>query len=240
MDTLAVKVLVVDDEPAAGWFLKSILEQVPGVVVAEVITNSLEVAGKVDEYEARVLFLDIDMPELNGLELARSLRDKDDSLYLVFATAHVDYALEAFELYSFDYILKPYNEERIKKTMQKIREGLINNDSQEDDLIIIPEEGRHIVLKPREITFVESLNHKVRIVTDSNNEVIINEDIQSFERRLNIKDGFFRCHRSFIVNTGYLKMIVRFGRSYDLLLTTGERIPLSRRKLTELKNRMNE
>lgn len=123
METMIVKVLVVDDEPVTGLFLKSILEQVPGVEIAEVITNSLEVAGKVDEHEARVVFLDIDMPELNGLELARSLRDKDESLCLVFATAHADYALEAFELYSFDYILKPFNEERIKKLCKESGKG---------------------------------------------------------------------------------------------------------------------
>ena len=239
MDTMTVKVLVVDDEPATGLFLKSILEQVPGVEVAEVITNSLKVAGKVDEHKAQVLFLDIDMPDLNGLELARSLRDKDESLCLVFATAHVDYALEAFELYSFDYILKPFNEERIKKTMQKIREGLINNEARDDNLIIIQEDERQIVLRADEIIYVESLNHKVRIVTGSYNEIIIHEDIQSFEKRISLNNSLFRCHRSFLVNTGYLRMVVRMGRSYDLLLTTGERIPMSRRRLAELKNRMN-
>ncbi|NLT20875.1 MAG: response regulator transcription factor [Syntrophomonadaceae bacterium] len=239
METMIVKVLVVDDEPVTGLFLKSILEQVPGVEIAEVITNSLEVAGKVDEHEARVVFLDIDMPELNGLELARSLRYKDESLCLVFATAHVDYALEAFELYSFDYILKPFNEERIKKTMQKIREGLINNEDRNDDLIIIQEEERQIVIRADEIIYVESLNHKVRIVTGSYNEIIIHENVQSLEKSLSLNSIFFRCHHSFLVNTDYVKMIVRIGRSYDLLLTTGERIPLSRRRLAELKNLMN-
>jgi len=239
MDNMTVKVLVVDDEPTTGLFLKFILEQVPGVEVAEVITNSLEVAGKVDIHKAQVLFLDIDMPELNGLELARNLRDKNKNLCLVFATAHVDYALEAFELYSFDYILKPFNEERIKKTMQRIREGLINNEARDDDLIIIQEEERQIVLKPDDIIYVESLNHKVRIVTGTYNEIIIHEDMQLFENRISLNGSIFRCHRSFLVNTGYVKMIVRIGRSYDLLLTTGERIPLSRRRLAELKNRMN-
>lgn len=239
MDTDVVKVLVVDDELAVGLFLKSILERVPGVEVAEVITDSLEAVQQVDHHKAQVVFLDIDMPGLNGLDLACKLREEDQDLCLVFATAHPDHALEAFELYSFDYILKPFNEERIIKTMHRIKNRFSQPDYLEDDLIIFEAEGRQIILRPKEIAFIESRDHKTRVKTQHYHDLMINQDLQSLEERLTSR-GFFRCHRSYLVNTSYIKMIDRFGYSYDIILNSGERIPLSRRHLAKLKSRMKD
>lgn len=237
MDTDVVKVLVVDDELAVGLFLKSILERVPGVEVAEVITDSLEAVQQVNHHKAQVVFLDIDMPGLNGLDLACKLREEDQDLCLVFATAHPDHALEAFEIYSFDYILKPFNEERIIKTMHRIKNRFSQPDYLEDDLIIFEAEGRQIILRPKEIAFIESRDHKTRVRTQHYHDLVINQDLQSLEERLTSR-GFFRCHRSYLVNTSYITMIDRFRYSYDIVLNSGERIPLSRRHMMELKNRM--
>ncbi len=232
MNTNKLSVLVVDDEPAIGLFLKSVLEQVPEVEVDKIITDPLDVADQVERLKPQAVFLDIDMPGLNGIDLARNLRQKDKDLCLIFATAHPDHALEAFELYSFDYILKPFNEERIKCTMQRIKDRFTQADS--DDLIIINDARRHILLRPNEIVYIESQGHKIRMVTRNHKEITSNEDIRLIEQRLK-SEGFFRCHRSFLVNTSYIRMVDRFGRSYDLVLTSGERIPMSRRQLPKLK-----
>ncbi len=237
MDTDIVKVLVVDNELAVGLFLKSILERVPGVEVAEVITNSLEVAQQVDRHRAQVIFLDIDMPGLNGLDLARQLREKDEDLYLVFATAYPDHALEAFDVYPFDYILKPFNEERIVKTMQRIKSGFSQPGSFEDDLVMCKVEGRQIILKSKEISYIESLDHKTVIKSPFYDDLVIYQSLESLEETLTNK-GFFRCHRSYLVNIDYITMIDRFGKTYDIVLRSGERIPLSRRHLREIKKRM--
>lgn len=237
MNTDIIKVLVVDDVLAAGLFLKSILERVPGVEVAEVITDPLDVARQVDLHKAQVIFLDIDMPGLNGLDLARQLREKDEDLSLIFATAHSEYALEAFELYSYDYILKPFNEERIVKTMQRIKSRFDQSGLLEEEPIMFETEGQRILLKPKEITYIESLDHKIKVKTQHYHDLMIYKDLRSLEERLTSR-GFFRCHRSYLVNTSYIKMIDRIRYSYDIVLNSGERIPLSRRHFTELKSRM--
>lgn len=228
-----VKVLIVDDEPAVGFFLKSIVEEIPGTA-AEVLTSPLQVVPWMDRHSAQVVFLDIDMPDMNGMELARRLRQMNDNLYIVFATAHADYALEAFELYSFDYILKPFNPARVTKTMQKLQYR-ITREEETGNVLLLEEEGRKVVLRPREIAYLECYNHKIRVMTGHREELVVTGDLQDFENRLR-SDGFFRCHRSFLVNTSYIRMVARSKYTYDIIMNTGERVPLSRRQIKPLES----
>jgi DNA-binding LytR/AlgR family response regulator len=114
-----MRILIVDDEPATGLFLQSIIKELPGVKT-DIATSGKEALKKALISQPQAVFLDIDMPDINGIELAHTLAEKYEDLSLVFATAHPDHALEAFELYSIDYILKPFDQERIKRTVKKL------------------------------------------------------------------------------------------------------------------------
>ncbi|MEN6463253.1 MAG: LytTR family DNA-binding domain-containing protein [Syntrophomonas sp.] len=235
-----LKALIVDDEPSIGHYLKMIIEAVPGVYVTDVVSSGNEALKTMEIFHPQVIFLDIDMPQMNGLELARYLTEKYQDLYIIFATAYPDYALEAFELYSFDYILKPFNEERIKKTVRKLRDQIqpgVSNILPAEIPISIETHKQEIFLRPGKILYVESSKPGILIKT-LNDTYMIRSDMYTYERKLE-PYGFYRCHRSYLVNLAFIKEISNSGRTYQLVLTSGEKILLSRQKVKVLKDKLH-
>lgn len=220
-----MRILIVDDEPATGFFLESIIKEVPGVIT-DVATSGKEALVKAAVNKPQAVFLDIDMPDMNGIELAHTLAEKYEHLALVFATAYPDHALEAFELYSVDYILKPFNKERIKKTVKKLVNA--SNLSQSEASIPIKTPKQTFFVKPGNILYIEARSSG-NIIKTLNRSYTTREDIHAFEIRLQ-PYNFFRCHRSYLVNLKYVKGIVPSGRTYQIVLDTEERILLSRKQ----------
>lgn len=234
---MAVKILLVDDEPAVAEFLKSILQDIPGVTVIATAHNAYEALSAVRHYKPQVVFLDVDMPHISGLQLAKKLRAEYEKIYLVFATAYPDYALQAFEVYPFDYILKPFNAQRLKKTMHRLCNTIENAaNSDENIVVLVDKHGEQRILSINEIAYLESQGHKIRIKT-TNSEFTINGDLNTLEMRLKAR-GFFRSHRSFLVNEKQITTIVPVGYTYDIQLKSGDRVPLSRRQRNQLANRL--
>ncbi|CFY09644.1 Signal transduction response regulator, receiver domain [Syntrophomonas zehnderi OL-4] len=230
-----MRILIVDDEPVTGSLLASIIKEVPGVIT-DVASSGKEALEKAAINEYQVVFVDIDMPEMNGMELADILAKKYKQLSLVFATAHPDYALEAFELYSFDYILKPYDEERIKKTVKKLAEK--SHSDQSEAAIPVKTKEQMLFLKPSHILYVETRDSGI-IIKTSNRNYATREDIHAFEVRLQSYD-FFRCHRSYLVNLRHIKEIIPSGRTYQIILDTDDRIPLSRKHERLLRTKLQQ
>jgi len=228
-----MRILIVDDEPVTGSLLASIIKKVPGVII-DVTSSGKEALEKAAVNEYQVVFLDIDMPEMNGMELAHILAEKYKNLSLVFATAHPGYALEAFELYSFDYILKPYDEDRIKKTVEKLAEK--SHSDQSEEVIPIKTKGQMIFLKPSHILYIETRNG-VSLIKTSKRIYATRQDLHAFEVRLQSHD-FFRCHRSYLVNLRHIKEIIPSGRTYQIILDTDDRIPLSRKHERRLRTKL--
>jgi DNA-binding LytR/AlgR family response regulator len=230
-----MRVLIVDDEPVTGFLLASIINEVPGVTT-DVATNAKEALKKAAINEYQAVFLDIDMPDMNGLELAQILAKEYEHLSLVFATAHPGYALEAFELYSVDYILKPYDEERIKKTVRRLADktGL----SQSEPAIPIKTKDQMLFLKPDHILYAETRGNENIIMTLHRNYVI-REDINALDVRLQ-PYNFFRCHRSYLVNLKHIKEIIPSGRTYQIILDSEDNIPLSRKYERVLRTKLQQ
>ena len=126
-------------------WVQTIIKEVPGVIT-DVAVSGKEALEKAAISEPQAVFLDIDMPDMNGIELAHILIKKYKHLSLVFATAYPDHALEAFELYSVDYILKPYDDERIKKTVKKLVDK--SNLGQSEAAILIKTKKQMVFIKP--------------------------------------------------------------------------------------------
>ncbi len=227
---MELRILIVDDEGITGRLLKSIIEEVPDVKVVAVATSAREALQQAELQKPQVVFLDIDMPEMNGIELAGLMRERQQDLYIVFATAHPDYALQAFELYSFDYILKPFNESRIRKTVRKLKEK-INTQNKPgvggDTIISLEYNGRKVFLKPTEIFYLESRKPKKIFIKTAKHDYLIRGDLNTLAQKLEQQD-FFRCHRAFLVNLKQIKEIIPSGHTYEIILYSNDRVLLSR------------
>lgn len=230
-----MRILIVDDEPTAGFLLESIIKEVPGVIT-DVAASGKEALAKAAVNEPQAVFLDIDMPDMNGIQLAHTLAEKYEHLALVFATAYPDYALEAFELYSVDYILKPFNKERIKKTVKKLVNA--SNLSRSEASIPIKTPKQTFFVKPGNILYFEARSSG-NIIKTLNRTYTTREDIHAFEIRLQ-PDNFFRCHRSYLINLKHVKEIVPSGRTFQIILITDEKIPLSRKQEKLLRRKLQQ
>jgi len=224
-----MKILIVDDEPATGHYLKGIIQQVPGVEEVYLATSGKEALCQAEAILPNVIFLDIEMPEMNGLEVAHILAKKNVDIFFVFATAYPDYAIQAFKLYSFDYILKPFNPERIKKTVIKLRDRLYQSSSfiTQTSTIKIEIGKQKVLLKPEEILYIESCKMKKVSIKTLKIDYMINRKLYDMEKEME-QYGFFRCHRTYLVNLKHIKEITPTGRSFQILLSSGDIILLSR------------
>ncbi|MDI9427951.1 MAG: response regulator [Spirochaetota bacterium] len=117
---MPVKVVMADDEPGVMLLLCSILSKLERALVIGAADNAKDAIALVREHNPDLAFLDIELPDIKGIELAERLREIKPDLAIVFITAHQEYSLDAFKLYAFDYILKPIDEERVKSTFQRI------------------------------------------------------------------------------------------------------------------------
>lgn len=235
---MGLKVLIADDDPATAAYLKKVIEEVPGAEVVSIAGDGREAIRLAEIYRPDVVFLDIDMPGMNGLDAARELAEMRPGLFFVFATAFPEFALKAFELYSFDYILKPFDEARIRRTVRRLRDKIseeLSRESQQSPGILIEVDKQKIFINPEEILYAESRRRKVFIKTEKG-EYLATGDLNRIEQKLNPL-VFFRCHKGFLVNLKKVKAIIPSGRSYDIILESGDRIFLSREKEKELRER---
>lgn len=228
-------VLIVDDDQRTGLYLEHIVSKMPGVNVMAVLTSGEEAISAARASKPQAVFLDIDMPGLSGLEVARVLADMYSDIFLIFATAYPDYALEAFEVYSFDYILKPFNEERIQTTLTRLTsrlQGQLLATSQSETL---PVQccGKTHFLHPDEILYVESSRDKVMIKT-AHEQYSLKGTLTDWTHRLE-RFGLVPSHRSYLVNLSKIDEISRHGFTYNLRLSSGDNVPLSRNFAKEVK-----
>jgi DNA-binding LytR/AlgR family response regulator len=234
-------ILIVDDDIPTGLYLKHIVAQVPGVTVVGVATSGLKALRIASEHKPQVVFLDVDMPEMNGLEVARRMAEWQSEIFFIFATGYPDYAMQAFELYSFDYILKPFDEERIKKTLRKLNNRLTSQKLpafNTKEVITIQTQGETCLLKPEEILYIESRRAKIIIKTLTDRHCI-KGDLHSWKEKL-APYGFMQSHRSYLVNINQIKQIAHYGSTYEFILKSGDRVPLSRNYEKQLRNMLSD
>lgn len=235
---MPMRVLIADDDPEASSYLKSIIEDVMDVAVVGVAQDGKDAVDQAEANHPHVVFLDIDMPEMNGVEVARVLSDLQPDLIFVFATGHADYWREAFELYTYDYILKPFDEQRIRRTVRRLRDRVFNDQvrkAKENQSIMIQIDERRVFLDPDEIIFIECQKPKLLIKTVNKNYLTVGDMVRMEEKMNPVK--FFRSHKSYLVNLRYLKEIMPSGRTFEILLSTGDKILLSRNRERVLRDR---
>ncbi|MFF3025635.1 LytR/AlgR family response regulator transcription factor [Gottfriedia sp. NPDC057948] len=242
-----LKALIVDDEPLARDELAYLLKR----------SKEVEIVGKADSIrstlkfiqieEVDVVFLDIQLADESGLELAQKLQDLTHQPAIVFATAFDEYALNAFDLHAIDYILKPFDEIRIQKTIEKLAKLSKNSIKTEvkkyppllkQDKLAISVDERILLITFEEIIYIFTQEGKTSVVTDKMTYQI-NEPLINLERKLQ-NTSFTRVHRSYIVNLDKIIEIQPwFNSTYNLIMNDGEKVPVSRTYTKELKQLFN-
>lgn len=233
-----LKVLIVDDEPLARENLRMLLEKQVDIDIVGECCNVVEALGAVHHLQPDVLFLDIQMPRISGLEMVTML-DPKHRPWIVFLTAFDEYAVQAFEEHAFDYLLKPVENQRLEKTLQRLRDERTEQDItlfslHQQMLKLIPCTGnnRIYLFQMEEVMFVSSRSSGVYVTNTQGVEGFTELTLRTLESRTPL----VRCHRQYLVNMMHLKEI-RFeqGGQAELILGCGMKVPVSRRYLKSLK-----
>ena len=230
-----LRALIVDDEPLAREELRLLLEAAGGIEVLAECGNALEALPAVHRLQPDVLFLDIQMPRISGLELVGML-DPAQLPQIVFITAYDEYALRAFDEQALDYLLKPVDPARLQRTLQRLQQPATTSavpDSLLTPLQSIPCSGhnRILLLPLAEVEYVHS--------DLTGNRVVAGERQGTTEltlRTLEEKTGFVRCHRQYLLNPGQIREILLLdGGLAEVVTQGGHKVPVSRRYLKPLK-----
>lgn len=233
-----LKVLIVDDEPLARENLRILLEDESDLEIVGECANAVEAIGAVHKLRPDVLFLDIQMPRISGLEMVGML-DPEHRPYIVFLTAFDEYAVKAFEEHAFDYLLKPIASARLAKTLARLRQERAVQDvsvlpENQEPLKFIPCTGhsRIYLLQMDDVAYVSSRLSGVYVTSHEGKEGFTELTLRTLESRTPL----MRCHRQYLVNMAHLKEI-RFedNGQAELLLREGHTVPVSRRYLKNLK-----
>ncbi|ENA1755785.1 two-component system response regulator BtsR [Yersinia ruckeri] len=234
-----LRAIIVDDEQPAREDLRERLSEEQDIEVIAECSNAIEAIPAIQRLQPDVIFLDIQMPRINGLELA-SMLNPENMPHIVFVTAYDEYAIRAFEEHAFDYLLKPLDQQRLAKTLTRLRRGLnVNNNLHkitEPMLRHIPCSGhnRIFLLKIEEVEYLSSELSGVHVVG-----VIQSGYTQLSLKTLEEKTPFTRCHRQYMVNTEQLREIQLLDNgSAEVVTRTGKHIPVSRRYLKTLKEKL--
>lgn len=198
-----LKAIIVDDEPLAIAVIDGYLSRIPGVEVVATFNDGLSAFEYLQEKPVDMIFLDVEMPKLTGIELVRCLSNPP---LVIITSANRDYAIEGFELDVADYILKPITFERLLKALSKAKEFLSkrtdNTNQKEPEYLIFKESKKSVRVKQEEILYFESIKDYVKVVT-LNRTIITKQSISSLEELLD-KTRFIRVHRSFIVALNHI------------------------------------
>jgi two-component system LytT family response regulator/two-component system response regulator LytT len=246
--------MVVDDEQPARDELCYQLEQLVDVEVVAQAANGVEALSAVDRLAPDLIFLDIQMPGLNGFEVARSLLERDEQPpALVFVTAFDQYAVEAFEVNAVDYLLKPVDAGRLEQALARTRRRLsldrsapVNDQlerlvkmmaNRRRDQVAVRVGERFLLVQAEEIIYASLADESINIVTGQVSGTSNYRTLDELQARLD-PEVFWRVHRSHLVNINKIKEIVPwFSRNYILRMkdTKGTEIPVSRTQTKRLR-----
>jgi two-component system, LytTR family, response regulator len=258
-----MRAIIVEDEVPAREELEYLVEAYSEIEVTNFFDDGLDVLKFLQEHETDVIFLDINIPSLNGMLLASTISKFTKRPYIVFTTAYKEHAAQAFELEAFDYILKPYDEKRIAGMLSRLEsafkrdhveitlpnrnlKSLLNSKGQQREIptqassrINLKKNDKIIVTDANDIYYAIA-SEKVTMVYTQQEEYTMPMSITEFDSLLP-ENLFFRCHRSYTVNLTKIREIVPwFNQTYMLRLKDlPEEIPVSRSKVKEFRQIMH-
>lgn len=240
-----IRTIIVDDEYPTRQELASILANIKDVEIVAECSIGQEALEYLESNSADMIFLDIEMPLINGLEIAKIIRSTiPNPPQIVFSTGYGQFAVQAFDLQAFDYVLKPYTPERILVTIMRYRnlkKQLTNSKPKDNFKLPIWYNDKMILLNPEtEISLVRAELQKI-IISTNKGEFEINTPLKDIEQKLK-NHGFLRTHKSYIVNISkIIEIIPWFNDTFILTLEncSQKEIPVSRHYLPDFKKLLN-
>lgn len=218
-----IRVCLIEDEPEIRKLLRKIIERQEGF---EVVAESGDFATTISnfaQYRPDVAFVDIDLNGESGMECARIMTSLNPEIKIIFATAHSEYMANAFELYAFDYLVKPFDVARVQRTLMRLKgesgkkQTIVEGPAEERgrsephrDKLMIKGREQVIFVDKDEIILLERSDHMTRIVT-ATEEYRTSASLGSLEEKLK-GDGFIRSHKSYLINLEYIAKIEPYGR----------------------------
>jgi len=241
-----IKAVIIDDEPLARGIIKEYLAHHTEIELMQECSDGFEGVKAIMQHQPDLIFLDIQMPKINGFEMLELL---DPVPAVIFTTAFDEYAIKAFEAHAIDYLLKPFGKERFDKAVQKWTQQKSQNGADNNTATLIekmprqPEEQHRVVVKNganiqiipvQDIFYIEAYDDYVKIFTKDKYQ-LKKKTMSHFEEVLDPKE-FLRVHRSFIVQLQQITKVEQSDKSTHIaLLKNGAKVPLSRTGYSKLK-----
>lgn len=199
---MALKCLLVDDEPLAIRLLENHIAKIDALEVVSTCNSAIKAFEKLNTEQIDVLFLDIKMPNLTGIDFLKTLKNPPKT---ILTTAYRDYATESYDLEVIDYLLKPITFERFLKAINKllrVEQPIISNqyNEQNDEFIFVKSGTKHHKIIINDILYIESLKDYIKIHLEGDKRIVSKYKISNIEAELKEK-SFLRVHRSYLLNT---------------------------------------
>jgi two-component system, LytTR family, response regulator len=244
---MKIRTLLIDDEALARSLVLNFMKDNQDFEIIGEASNGFEAIKMINELKPELIFLDIQMPKLTGLEMLELIPDPP---FVVFSTAYDQYALEAFEKNAIDYLLKPFSKDRFLKALQKVKEKIeakvdhkseIQNliataipSDKSNDRIVIKDGSKIELIAYTDIYYLETYGDYVWIHTEKA-KFLKQKTMKEFENLL--PSNFLRVHRSFLVNVSHIQKLELYEKnSYQLLLKNGARVGVSKSGYKDLKD----
>ena len=245
-----IKSIIIDDEELGRRIIREFLAAHPDIDISAECPDAISALEAIDKHQPDLLFLDIQMPEVNGFELLEMLENLP---LVVFSTAYDQYALKAFDVNAVDYLLKPFDQERFNTAMERVK-GLIQHRQNESekirnlikniqsekkhvDRILVKKRGKMFILSLGDVLWIEAVGDYVNIHTKDDSFLLL-KTMKELETRLN-PNRFIRLHRSSIIHLEAIKEIVQWTKGrWKVYLEDGQSVVISRSGAQKLKKFM--
>ena len=224
-----IKVMIVEDEPEIRRILGKMIEKQDGFTVVAACGDFAGGITAFMKYRPEVVFMDIDLGGESGLDCAKTITELEPKTKIIFATAHSEYMANAFEIYAFDYLVKPFNLERVTKTLTRIKDiqeafrgnrekavseetgdKVVTTTEQHKDKLMIKGKEQMTFIDKKDIILVERLDGET-IITTKDGEFHTSASLGSIEEKLDTAE-FMRCHKSYIINLSMITQLEVYGR----------------------------
>ncbi|SEN16854.1 two component transcriptional regulator, LytTR family [Duganella sp. CF517] len=243
---IALRILIVDDERPARDKLRRMLALEPDIGAIEEARDGVEALELLPAFAPDVLLLDIQMPEIGGLDVAASL--PSPAPLVVFVTAYDEYAIRAFDANAIDYLLKPYDQQRLHRALRRVRERLgataptAPSPSPEPlpaiTQLLVPERGGTRIVKVEQIQWIETADNYVVLHT-ADGDPLMRQTLAGLVEKLGPR--FLRCHRRAAVQLDWIRSVQPLDKGdCELVLRSGARVPCSRQYRADLMQRLQD
>ncbi|HEY3374807.1 MAG TPA: LytTR family DNA-binding domain-containing protein [Candidatus Aquicultor sp.] len=226
-----LRVIIADDDPYMRIILRKALARISDIEVAAEVENGEQLIQAATTSAPDVIFVDIDMPETDGLEAVRRISTNKPDTFIIFATGYDSYTHEAFEVYAFDYLVKPFNAGRIEQTIERIkkvkderREVVLAdkqaiNPEKADAMVCVKSNNKQYFIKNQDIILVTRVGRKTILYTRQGT-IETKQTLQDIDRAL-CSPRFFRCHKGYIINADMVTEVLPYGNKTYIVKFAG-------------------